>query len=422
MLGDILKDAGITKEKFKNNKSNQKKKQLPKNKEENSNQNKSHQQNSKISLNDKTTNIKLKLTLLTPLHIGSGEIYEPTNFIIDNGFLYHFKDEDFFKALPPIKKETFLETIDRANEGTFALVNKFVKENKDIAKKVAFLKVSITKGIEKDYEKKVGKIVQLEGKYSQLTKVFNRFEIQKTIKKLIKIQNEYKYGGYIAGSSLKGAIATAYQEYIYKKEGKKALESKFNQMGKDITKNIFKNLKVSDSKTLKSSLKIGYALNKERFKDDETGPHTIVEVINPKSEFEISISSNGLDIETIFNSCNEHYLPIFRQMFESYAIFKGKNVDEWTNEYFSNEFYDAYKDFKLKDNQFLLRVGKYSQARAVTIDGLREIKVKVSGGGPKRKPNKWETLDQETTTWMFGEFQNSNENLLPFGWVVCEII
>jgi hypothetical protein len=109
-------------------------------------------------------------------------------------------------------------------------------------------------------------------------------------------------------------------------------------------------------------------------------------------------------------------------MFNSYAIFKGKNVDEWTNEYFSDEFYEKYKDFTLKESQFLIRVGKYSQARAVTIDELRKIKVKVSGGGARKKPNKWETLDQETTTWMFADTLNSLGGLLPFGWVVCEII
>jgi len=415
MLGDVLKSAGITKDKFKNNKPTNKNKPPKKDNQKN------NPINSKITLNAKSGHIKLKLTLLTPLHIGSGEVYEPTNFIIDEGFLYHFKDEDFFKALPPVKQNAFLQIIDSSNEGSFALINKFVKENKEIAKKVSFLKIKVTQGIEKDYKNKVGKIVQFEGS-SKLTKVFNKFEIQKTIKKLIKTANGYTYGGYIAGSSLKGAIATAYQEHIYKTQGLDALKSKFNQMGKDITKNIFKNLKVSDSKILRSSLKIGYALNKERFEEDDTGPNTIVEVINPNSEFEVDISYNNLDINAILNSCNEHYLPIFKQMLSSYAIFKGKNVDEWTNEYFSDEFYNKYKNFTLKENQFLIRVGKYSQARAVTIDGLRKIKVKVSGGGARKKPNKWETLDQETTTWMFADTLNSLGGLLPFGWVVCEII
>jgi len=35
----------------------------------------------------KMKHLQLKLTALTPIHIGSGEIYEPTNFIIDNNIL-----------------------------------------------------------------------------------------------------------------------------------------------------------------------------------------------------------------------------------------------------------------------------------------------------------------------------------------------
>jgi len=33
-------------------------------------------------------NVRLKLTALSPIHIGSGEVYEPTNFIMDEGVLY----------------------------------------------------------------------------------------------------------------------------------------------------------------------------------------------------------------------------------------------------------------------------------------------------------------------------------------------
>jgi hypothetical protein len=64
-------------------------------------------------------------------------------------------------------------------------------------------------------------------------------------------------------------------------------------------------------------------------------------------------------------------------------------------------------------------VGKHSGARAVTIDGDRKIRVKISGGGARRKPD---ILDQETTTWFFGATEGSLTTLLPFGWVVVDII
>ena len=369
-------------------------------------------------------NLRLKIKAISPIHIGSGEIYEPTNFIIDNNVLYHFKDEDFFLNLPEIHRKKFMQIVSDDKEDSFIRLHQFVKEQKDTVKKVAYLKIRVSNGIQKEYDKVVGKVRQLEGKGSNLKRVFNRFEIQRIQRKQIKIKDGYAHIGYLVGSSLKGAISTAYQEYIYKKEGLEAVKEKFNSKGKDINKNIFRNLKVSDSIVKKIGTKIGFALNKERFEYDFNNPNaniklsTQIEVINAGSEFIIDINYNELNIKEILNSCNEHYLPIFKSIFSNET--NGK--EEYISEYLEDNFYETYRYFKPKENQYLIRVGKHSGARAVTIDGIREIKVKISGGGKRRKPNKWETREDETTTWLFGDNTNINSNLLPFGWILCEIV
>jgi len=369
-------------------------------------------------------NVRLKIKAISPIHIGSGEIYEPTNFIIDNNVLYHFKDEDFFLNLPEIHRKKFMQIVSDDKEDSFIRLHQFVKEQKDTVKKVAYLKIRVSNGIQKEYDKVVGKVRQLEGKGFELKKVFNRFEIQRIQRKQIKIKDGYSHIGYLVGSSLKGAISTAYQEYIYKKEGLEAVKEKFNSKGKDINKNIFRNLKVSDSIVKKIGTKIGFALNKERFEYDFNNPNaniklsTQIEVINAGSEFIIDINYNELNIKEILNSCNEHYLPIFKSIFSNET--NGK--EEYISEYLEDNFYETYRYFKPKENQYLIRVGKHSGARAVTIDGIREIKVKISGGGKRRKPNKWETREDETTTWLFGDNTNINSNLLPFGWILCEIV
>ena len=366
---------------------------------------------------------KIRLTSLTPLHIGTGEFYDPTNFIIDNGYLYEFDEMEFFKNLDNRGKQNFLRAVEsQANESLFE-VHRVIKQNKNIAKKAYNHKVQVSKGIEKDYENKVGRTVQIEGgRRINKRKVFNQFQIAKTS----RLPNNKKV--YIPGSSIKGALLTAFGEFVFKNNRKL-----FNEMFRDCLPsqegNIFKNITLSDAKPLKTFAVVGYALNKERFEDDELGPKTIVETIyssdKQQSEFEVELNIKGedelLSFENIKKACNEHYLPIFEQQFKAYATFRGKKVDDFTNEYFSDSFYEKYKNFKLKENQFLVRVGKYSQARAVTIDGMRKIRVKLSGGGPRRTPNKWATLDQETTTWMFGFNEKSNSNLMPFGWVVCEV-
>ena len=368
------------------------------------------------------SNIRVKLTALTPLHIGSGEVYEPTNFIIDDDILYEFRDEDFYMALAPIQQKVFMEIVDKNSSDSFIKIHKFIKNNKDIAIKVASVMVRVTSDLQKAYNNKVGNISQIESKN---IRVFNQFEIQKIQRKQIKTQADgYAHTGYIVGSSLKGAISTAYQEFIYKKDGANVLKEKFQSVGKEMDRNIFREFKVSDSFVTKIGTQIGFALNKERFHYDSHNPQaniklsTYIEVIDRDSTFEVDISHGRLDIREILQSCNAHYMPIFKSIFAS----KLNNRNEYINEYLNADFYERYRHFELKPNQYLIRVGKHSGARAVTIEGLRDIKSKVSGGGRSKKPNRWEQLKEETTSWLFGESDKINSNLLPFGWVLCEII
>jgi len=366
-------------------------------------------------------NIRLKLTALSPLHIGSGKVYEPTNFIMDEGILYGFRDEDFYSNLPDIKKEAFMRILNENKPDSFVRIHEFVKKNKNVVKEIATSMVSVAEGLQKEYDNKVGKISQIEAKNQ---KVFNKFEIQRIQRKQVKTEaGIYADTGYIVGSALKGSISTAYQELIYKKEGFKAVEQKFQAKGKEIANNLFKAFKVSDSIVKKVNTKVGFALNKERFEYDFHNPNanvklsTYIEVIEPKSEFMVDINHGSLDIKEILESCTSHYMPIFRSLF----LDKVNGKSEYINQYLSTDFYESHRHFELKPNQYLLRVGKHCGARSVTIDGVREIKSKLSGGGKHRKPNKFEYREDETTTWLFGEKSSSNSGLLPFGWVLAEI-
>ncbi len=358
-------------------------------------------------------NYKLKLIALTPLHIGTGEHYEPTNYVIDDGYLYEFNEFEFYKKLNDKRKKDFLKAVkSKAGDSLFE-IHRVIKENKKEAIESYISKVQVSKGIERDYYNKVGRVVQIEGgRRVKKNRIFNRFQIEKTA----RLANSKKV--YIPGSSIKGAISTAYQEGIFKEDYFLYKELFQNVRPQE---NIFKNLMVSDAKPIKTYSIIGYSLNKERFEDDETGPSNKLETIYTNSQFEVNLQIRDyevlkqIDFDFLKNSCNQHYYKLFQSMMSSYNIFRGVEVDEYINEYFSNEFYQKYKNFKLKENQFILRVGKHSGARAVTIDGQRKIRVR------KDKRNS-EILDQETTTWLFGFDENSLNNLLPFGWVLCEVI
>jgi len=406
-------------------------------------------------------NYKLKLTALTPIHIGTGEVYEPTNFVIDNGYLYEFDEILFFKHLPQQKKIEFIRLSSLQSDTGYELFEKihaFILQNKDYAKDVSVNKVKVSKAIEQHYKKSVAKKVQVEGRGRDKNSVFNRFEIQKTQRLANNIST------FLTGSSIKGAISTAFQEFIYKRDGKNEMNRLFD---KD---KLFKNLSISDSISQKAYSEIGYAVNQERFEtEDDAQISTFIEVNSKGSEYLVNLSiknlknddnqiiSENITKEKIIEACNNHYQLLFN---------------------------DKESTIKLNKNQFLLSIGKHSGARAVTIDGLRKILVKLAQISNKRdegndsqkrierlhkksyfenkmikklfaefnlldnkEKKTWENakqfiespsnlewlieknkrftinaiLTEETTIWKFSETKDSHSGN-SFGWVLCEFI
>ncbi|MDR0579381.1 MAG: type III-A CRISPR-associated RAMP protein Csm5 [Campylobacteraceae bacterium] len=302
----------------------------------------------------------LKLTALSPIHIGTGQDYEPTNYVIDDGYLYTFDEIAFYHSLPKDMQMRFNDIVGK-DDGNAVLgeLYGFIRENKKYAKQIALNKVKVTNELEKKAEE-IGKPVQIEGKSGFTGEVFNKFQIQQTA----KLSDSYL--GYIPGSSLKGSIATAFQEFLYKTKNIEILKRNFNTGNDYGSDKLFRNLSISDSTAINGELEIGYAINQERFEKEESigEVQTIIEANKEKSYClatlaikELWNDKGGEIIEkisekNIIEACNNHYVGLYKKKEE-------KNV-------------------LLKPNQFLICVGKYGGSRAVTIDGLRAIKVKMA--------------------------------------------
>lgn len=349
-------------------------------------------------MRNETKNYKIKLKPISPIHIGTGEAYEPMNYVIDKGmddkyYMYVFDEFEFVKGLDDKSKDEFMKIAsDTTGDGILKL-QKFIKEKSSLAKKVSYYKMQALKNIAEDYDNKIGKVVQREGGGK---KVINQLVIEKTL-----ISPNLKKA-IIPGSSLKGAIATAFWEMKVIDE-----EQQYNDVKKIMSatnkKNPFFNLLISDSKIIKSSTFIDIAKNIKRNKISKDGLSVVYEVISTESEFEVGlvIKNNAIKIEDIKNACNDHYLPIFESQFDD-------KTDKFIKKELENEFIKKYMNFRPAGNQFLLRVGKHSGARAVTVDGERKILI-MQGKGKKPKIS-----EEETTAWLI--------NKQPFGWLLCEIL
>ena len=343
-------------------------------------------------MRNETKTYKIKLTPISPIHIGTGEAYEPMNYVIDKGaddkyYMYVFDEFEFVKGLDDKSKEEFNKISSDATDVGILKLQKFIKEKSSLAKKISYYKVQALKNITEDYNEKIGKVVQREGGGK---KVINQLVIEKTL-----ISPNLKKA-IIPGSSLKGAIATAFGEMLFKKS--RSYD----------TKEHFSDFLVSDSEVVESHTFASVAINIKRNREPrgQNGSQGIpvrYEAINSKSEFKttFTIKNNKFGIDELIKACNSHYMPIFASQF-SYE------TDEFTREGLSDKFIEKYEHLKLTDNQFLLRVGKHSGARAVTVDGARKIKI-MKGKGQKPSFG-----DEETTIWLI--------NKQPFGWLLCEML
>lgn len=350
---------------------------------------------------------KLKLTALSPIHIGTGEDYEPINYVmdkikikqpdgklIDRDYMFVFDEMEFFSNLNTVQKQEFNKIVsDTSYDARFKLYG-FIATNKAIAKKIAIQKISVLKSVADYYYNGIGKVVQKE---SDGKKVFNSFTIAKTYIS----PNTNK--PILPGSSLKGSISTAYQEELFRQEKIGNKEERYknieDKMLKPTVNNLFKNFLISDANPKKWATFLGEAINKKR-KIDRSGIPVRVQAILQTSEFETQISiKEKLNFDSIMKSCNDHYLPLFRSQLND-------NTDEFTKKSLSKDFISKYENFTPKQNQFLLKVGKYSGARAVTVDGMRKIRIKTNRGYVER--------DEETTFWSISN--------LPFGWLLCEVV
>jgi len=244
---------------------------------------------------DKLRHYKLKITTLTPMHVGTGEVYEPTSFIIDNNKFYHFDEVLFYKSLnDPDKKSLNTKMQD------YMQVIDFYKSKKSEAKSIANFECIASKRVQTQYDKKMN----LDGKKNK-----NLLEIQTTFK------NPNTFRAIIPGSSIKGMLDTILKIYSPKVRKNDARQ----------------NLIVSDAMLLSGGVEIGFADRKHRdpAKQSKKGIYQIIEVIKPKSEFictiDTSITFENIQL-MLKNYHSKRYNSRYTETKNSFIARIGKNV------------------------------------------------------------------------------------------------
>jgi CRISPR-associated protein Csm5 len=246
---------------------------------------------------------------------------------------------------------------------------------------------------------------------------------------------------YIPGSSLKGSIRTGYLNLL-KGQYRGSLERNANR---DVQKSLlsmeriendpFRQLRISDLNPIISiqtgnplvKTKIGYSVSwkKARTHNSRPGPPILTEAIKDMSRFngeiDIDMTSNQyiakqMKPEVLFPSIHNFYLKRLEE--EEKEVFPNGHPIRAKILQYEEETKSNLGTFSQATQKFvsLIRLGRFGGAESITLDGLRSIKI-MRGRG--RNPD---YLDHSTTRAQFFENKNGEGIGFPFGWALLELI
>lgn len=390
---------------------------------------------------------RYEITALSPIHIGTQDFYEPSNYVIAawseggasrtdicpecGGKIYHGECGDCgFMTDETVSKHT---TPDKNYLFTFTPADLKDALSSFPGEKDRFLKLSKQNNYKETVKFFVDNAAKIAARGQKKSLVSEKvLQVYKKSSGLLDISKQFcepiSQKPVIPGSSLKGCIRTAilnyYNFYCMEKTGNeikdllkreksafnanKTIQEKLLKCIDDhnkarIDKDPFKTLKISDTLPAEIETQIiqadSYVKNSENIDDDLT-EH--LEIIPKGSRFTGTVclvddgylkGQNGVDnninINIVLKSCNEFYGKMWKE-----EMIQEKNV-------VVSNFYN----YALEENECLIRLGAYSGFECVTIEEYRDYNLYKNGMARKTKAYTMRLSEDKT----------------PFGWAKLKI-
>lgn len=401
---------------------------------------------------------RLLITPLSPIHIGTGESYEPTNYVIEDGTLYEFDTGAVVDALADSdRKELLAIASRRPDTGMIKAVQKYFHDRRATLQPWAVHRIPVLDGVARMYADRVGQTANVETGGRQ---VINRLEIDRTA------YNPVNRQPVLFGSSLKGAIRTALLDGVNGGSGLQKVEDRRTGKRRDennleLQQRLFKYqagkfeldpmrlVQLSDAawrgEAELPTAQVFLAVNRKKVpvKDDSgklrqsqaetrqlcqilecvpalryrsfTGQLNVQSVAGVVSPGKLPDSELRFNITRIAKGCNAFYRPILeseiRLLRERDYVSKG-----WVTSVEA-----ILQDPRMAEGAvFLLRVGRHSGAESVTLRGVRDIKIML-GRDPETKKQRYTNETETRTFWLAASERDQQTALLPFGWLLVEI-
>ena len=393
------------------------------------------------------TTHRLHLTPLSPIHIGCGEDFEPTNYVIDDGLLYGFDPSR--AALNDLQRK---QLTDVARRGSLAGIQRFFRDHAAAFKPHAYVVMPVCAGVEEKYKETIGKAANIEASGKP---VFNKQEIERHV-----------YTGalqqpFIPGTSFKGALRTAWLDDLNAEQRPQentsrsttAMEKRL--LGGDFQTSPLRLLKVADlMPTREPEREVLFAVNRKKrevlgrdgqplqpkgiaarkdcvlhgqyrlFVADVTLPALLQHVGasdnkgKPATPQAQQLNAHGaVDMRKLARQSNAYHLQRLRR---ELAVLDGRGLvhPTWKNSINLLLLAQGTLGKKLATGDaFLLRIGRYGSADSKTLTGEGVASIKIMGG--KGQPPTFESTTK--TVWLAAQTEGDQKHLIPFGWAVVEI-
>ncbi len=398
----------------------------------------------------------LSISTLSPVHVGCGEDYEPTNYVIDGETLYAFDPAQLLASLNNKQRDELNRALD--DRDPMLATQRFFHRHKDAAKAIASHSTPVAQAAAQFYARRIGQVANREDGGGR---VINKLEIARTA------FNPMNGRPILPGSSLKGAMRTAVLEALRQQQG----DARFplsdqdagrfgtaskaaNAMEKDLMGGAFQTdpmrlIKLGDAEFQPGSYKakngkgeeisierkaravLFQANRKKRPNQFEARAsiETLVECIpagQPRA-FHASLNierkarqgqgtpNTQLDWSFLAKACNDFYLA---RLGEELQVIEANQyaAEAWLKNARGRLAPGGIWGKPIADGKgFMLRVGRHSGAESVTVDAPRMIKIL----GAQGQPPSWK--DHATTLWLAANERGAATGMWPFGWVFVQL-
>lgn len=390
-------------------------------------------------MNDFLKTYRLVLTPLSPIHIGCGEDFEPTNYVIDDGVLYGFDPSR--AVLNDVQKSKLMEV---AGKTSLLAIQRFFRDNAKDFKAQADVLMPVSKGVADAYERNVGRAANVEASGNQ---VFNRLFIERSM------YTGQQSQPYIPGSSFKGAIRTAILDEL--NQGQRTRPEEMDRRGAakgdvverrllkgDFQTSPLRLLKIADLMPTQDPMRrVMFAVNRKKKQIIKDGQELQPKGIAARKECILHGQYRAFSADAVLPSLDPHRdskttpalelrpvdLKQIAKLSNTYNLIRlrrelslldGRGLvnPDWKNSV--NELLAGAFGNKLEGGDaFLIRLGRYGGAESKTLSGEGVAQIKIMGAKGQQP-----TFESTTkTVWLAAENETDQKHLFPFGWAIVEI-